>query len=181
MNLRRLRALTLALLASLTLCPAVLAGGWATVSLYSPPPDPGAGDPVAISLTVLQHGVTPIHWIALTVVATNATTGEAVMADALPAGPLGHYVATLTFPHAGEWSISYQSADLIMEGSASLSVTAAVAVGTAAEASSAAGVGSSAPTVLIGLLLALLVGGLTALVARERRASRDHRPAPAGG
>ena len=50
--------LGLLLLATAT---AVLAGGWAVVTLDSPPGEIHAGEPWTVGFTVLQHGQTPVH------------------------------------------------------------------------------------------------------------------------
>ena len=163
----RILAIPLAIAASLIIAVGAAAGGWATVKLDASSPTPGAGDPTEIGLTVLQHGKTPIDWIGLTVVATNAVTGEAVVATAHPKGPIGHYVATLTFPGAGDWSLSYQSQDLVMEGTATLTVTdAAIAP---ASTATAAGPAAAAPAVALGLLVLAFLVTAGAIFARDRR------------
>src|SRR4029453_1930062 len=143
MSTRRLLAVPIAIGASLILVRPVLAGGWASVAISEPPPDPTAGGETVIDLTVLQHGVTPIDWIGLTVVATNAATGEAVSAAAKPL-PQGQYRATMTFPSAGDWSLAFASSDLVMEGNGSL----AVAVGGPAPAAEGASEAPAKPPVV---------------------------------
>ena len=80
----------------------MLAGGWATVAMTEPPTraDGRQGDD-RLDLTVLQHGVTPVSWSAITVIATNAETGETVAGQAAASGPAGHYTVALTFPTEG--------------------------------------------------------------------------------
>ncbi|HUP83433.1 MAG TPA: hypothetical protein VM284_04495 [Candidatus Limnocylindria bacterium] len=123
--LRQLSALPLAAFAVLTFASLALAGGWAQVTVPNLPTDPPAGTGTTIDMTVLQHGATPVSWPRLTVVATDAVSGEAIFAQAAATGPEGHYTATLIFPNAGDWSLSFQSSDLVMEGTATVSVAPA--------------------------------------------------------
>jgi hypothetical protein len=129
--LRRFLPLPLAVLAALALASTAVAGGWAQVTVPNLPTDPPAGGETIIDLTVLQHGATPVSWPRLTVVATDAS-GAAIAAQAKASGPDGHYTATLTFPSAGEWTLSFLSPDLIMDGSATLNVAEAIVVAPAA-------------------------------------------------
>ena len=126
--LRRLLPLPIAALAALTLASTALAGGWAQVTVPNLPTDPPAGTETLIDLTVMQHGVTAVSWPILTVVATNSTTDEAVAAVAKASGPAGHYTATLIFPSEGNWTLSFMSPELIMDGTATLAVAAPIVV-----------------------------------------------------
>ncbi len=87
---------------------AVLAGGWAVVTLDSPPGEIHAGEPWTIGFTVLQHGQTPVHNlgpgnpIEPLLIATNAD-GRRVEAQATPTEEAGHFVAEVTFPTEGSW------------------------------------------------------------------------------
>ena len=140
MHTRRFRfiALPLAVLASLAFAASVLAGGWATVTISDPPAVPTAGSTTALDLTVLQHGVTPVSWLAITVVATNAETGATVAGQAKASGATGHYTVSLTFPTEGSWTISYASKDLVMDGSQELAVAPAVIAASSTAATSPA-------------------------------------------
>jgi len=97
--------LGLLLLATAT---AVLAGGWAVVTLDSPPGEIHAGEPWTVGFTVLQHGQTPVHNlgpgspIEPLLIATNAD-GRRVEAQATPTEEVGHFVAEVTFPTEGDW------------------------------------------------------------------------------
>lgn len=88
---------------------AVLAGGWAVVTLDNPPGEIHAGQPWTMGFTVLQHGQTPVHRLDATtpieplLVATNAADGRRVEADAQPIEEVGHFVVEVTFPSEGEW------------------------------------------------------------------------------
>lgn len=173
MHTRRFIALPLAVLASLAFAANVLAGGWATVTISDPPAEPTAGSTTDLDLNVLQHGVTPVSWLAITVVATNAETGATVASQAKPSGATGHYTVSLTFPTEGSWTISYASKDLVMDGSQEL----AVAAPTVLAASSSTGAAAS-PVVdgaMLAVLLVLVVGFLGAfgvMVVHDRRKDR---------
>lgn len=103
------------------------AGGWALIQADpGTPPQPNAGQEVELGFNVLQHGVTPISWVKATLVAVNSGTGKQVSVTAVPRGPEGHYVATVTFPESGYWTWHVEITDLIGE-----SVASVVAVNTA--------------------------------------------------
>jgi len=170
MHRRRFIALPLAVLASLAFAASVLAGGWATVTITDPPAEPTAGGTTALDLTVLQHGVTPVSWLTITVVATNAETGATVAGQATATGATGHYTVSLTFPTEGDWAISYASPDLVMEGSQELAVAAPPVA-----ASSPAATSPVADGAMLAALLVLVVGFLGAfglMVVHDRRKDR---------
>ncbi|HVQ23033.1 MAG TPA: hypothetical protein VMT36_07145, partial [Candidatus Saccharimonadia bacterium] len=91
MHTRRFIALPLAVVACLAFAASVVAGGWATVTVSDPPAEPTAGETTTLDLTVLQHGVTPVSWPVISVVATNAETGATVAGQATATGATGHY------------------------------------------------------------------------------------------
>src|SRR3712207_6349701 len=101
--IRRLGAAAAALGATVLISTSVFAGGMAIANLDSTP-QPRAGEPADIGFTVLQHGVRPWTEGGVSVFARNQGSGETVTADARAEGKPGHYVATLTFPSAGQWS-----------------------------------------------------------------------------
>lgn len=153
-------ALSVALLATFMVASVAASGGWAQVSATNVPVDPPVGQETTIGLNVLQHGVTPVSWPGITVVATEATSGAVIRAAATASGPEGSYVATLVFPTAGEWTLTFESKDLIMEGSAAMHVAAAAA---AAPATGSAPATAPAFDVL-PLLLALLAVGAVMVI-----------------
>lgn len=177
---RRSRPLLLALLASLAATANVLGGGWAQVTVTDVPADLTAETETVIGMTVMQHGETAVSWPTLTVVATDADSGAVVRADARPSGPVGAYVARITFPVAGTWTLAFESRDLIMEGGASIPVgppTTAVAVSSATPST---GVADMAPQGLAALLgIALLAGAW--LMIRGRRSPRGDSSVSANG
>ena len=110
--MRKAGSLMLLLILLLVLAPAVLAGGWAVITLDGVPDEPRAGEPWSIGFTVLQHGQTPVHklddgyngvMVEPTFVATNPATGERVEFVAVPTKEVGHFSLEVTFPSEGEW------------------------------------------------------------------------------
>lgn len=107
--MRRLIPLTATTLLTLvSLCLAVtpvLAGG---VAVVVPDATDGratrAGDVRTFAFTVLQHGVTPVTSLAVSVVITDTGTGERITIAAIPDGDPGHYAADVRFPRPGWWS-----------------------------------------------------------------------------
>ncbi len=170
----RFIALPLAALAGLAFASVALAGGWAQVTVTDFPSDPPAGEETTIGLSVLQHGETPISWSNLTVIATDEVSGTVIRTEAEAMGPEGSYVATIVFPSSGEWILTFDAADLVMEGSSVINVAPAVgtaAVGVAAATSPA----FEAMPLLLLLVAATVVLGIGALLLRNGRGSRTAR------
>lgn len=170
---RRIAAFPLALAATLLLVATALAGGWATATLDPGTPGPHSGSPTAIGFLVLQHGQTPNSSLSVVVHAANATGGS-IAADATAHGAAGHYVATLTFPTDGAWTITWTS-ELDMTGSITvLNVVAAAPVAPAANptpAATATPVDTIALLVVGFALLVAIVGGGFAMRRRRARTS----------
>lgn len=107
--MRKMSFLILVFLLS-ALVPAVLAGGWAVVTLDDMPGEIRAGEPWAIGFTVLQHGQTPVHrldansFVEPLLVAENPATGQRLEIMATPDKEVGHFVAEVTFPSEGAWT-----------------------------------------------------------------------------
>ncbi|MBP6015318.1 MAG: hypothetical protein KA586_01215 [Candidatus Promineofilum sp.] len=108
--------LTIVLL--LLLVPAVLAGGWAVVTLDDAPGEIHAGQPWTVGFTVLQHGQTPVHTVydgiavEPVLIAIQKGTGERVQATGTPTEEVGHFTLEVTFPSEGEWSWTIEPAPL---------------------------------------------------------------------
>jgi len=183
--MRRLIALPFALVAVLAVGATVLAGGWATVDAAGPTNGAGAGTGTTLNLEVRQHGVTPVSWPRISVIATNKATGEKFTSTATPtAEQTGHYTATLTFPTEGSWTLSYESPDLVMEGTATLAVAApVVAAAAAANAAPAASTGGLDPAIIgsIGAVVLLLLVIVAAAAIYQRRPERRKQPTAVGG
>ena len=101
-------ALGFVLLVALIFVVPAFAGGWAVITLDELPLNVIAGEPVAISFTVLQHGRTPMLDLHPTITA-RAASAEPMVISAEPDGKPGHYAATLTFPKEGNWEWSIQA------------------------------------------------------------------------
>jgi hypothetical protein len=168
---RRSITFPVAALASLVFAATAVAGGWATVTISDPPAEPTAGSTTDLDLTVLQHGVTPVSWLAITVVATNAETGATVAEQAKPSGPTGHYTVSLTFPTEGSWTISYASKDLVMEGGQDLAVAAPTVIATSSSAAASPVVDGAMVAVLLVLVVGF-IGAFAIMVVHDRRKDR---------
>jgi hypothetical protein len=99
------------LFAALAACAAVVvacvaaatpagAGGWAVTTLDALPSHPVAGVPTEVGYTVRQHGVTPVALEGTAIVVEGRGAGSQHF-DGRAEGPVGHYVATVTFPAVG--------------------------------------------------------------------------------
>ncbi len=159
---------------------AVAAGGMAVITVTDAPADPPAGEATTIGFTVMQHGVTAVSWPRITVVATDAATGTVVRAEARAEGPTGSYVATLTFPAAGAWTLTFDSTDFMMEGSTVLRVAPAVDAPPAAvpPAEPVMVAEVAPPADSTPALIALLVGLLMLATGLGLRSRRDRARTP---
>lgn len=89
--------------------PAVLAGGWAIVSLDELPGEVYAGETVTIGFTVLQHGITPVqnlgsdYPVEPLLVATHKATAQRITVEAAPTEKPGHFLVDVAFPMGGLW------------------------------------------------------------------------------
>jgi plastocyanin len=81
----------------------VLAGGYAVVRLDEEPGDVPVDTPWKIGFMVRQHDITPTNDVTAIVRAQHKETGETIAATGEQEGPVGHFVAEITFPLAGEW------------------------------------------------------------------------------
>lgn len=108
----------------LTLAAPVFAGGWAAIQLDAPLTDINAGEVTRIGFTVYQHGYNAVHelmWEGKKVMIepqltfTNAATREKVEATAVHTGDVGHFVAEVVFPNAGEWRMEVTTEPLLTE------------------------------------------------------------------
>ncbi len=142
-------------LAALLVPAAATAGGFATVQLSSLPAGTDAGGTWTPTLTILQHGVTPLDGLQPAVRIRDAS-GEIQTFAARPAGEPGTYVADVRFPSAGTWRYE------IWDGFSQTHTYSPVTIG---------GGGSSFPTVSFAaaVLAVLLVAGLGLAAARRRR------------
>lgn len=144
------------------------AGGWVVVSLDAVP-ELRSGDSVDVGFTVLRHGVTPESSGDLAVVLTDSNGGVHRF-DAVQQGAVGHHVATIDVPTAGDyrWRVTGEVVD------ADLGVIEVIA--------SAAGGGATWPwdaTQWGSLALAVALGGMAGRDVLRGRRQRTTNPAAA--
>jgi len=85
-----------------------LAGGYAVVRLDEPPGDVLVATPWRFGFMVLQHDVTPNSDVTPVIHALHKETGEEITATDRQEGAVGHFVAEISFPLAGEWKWSIE-------------------------------------------------------------------------
>jgi hypothetical protein len=155
------------------------AGGWATVELGAMPGALEAGKPWRVELIVKQHGVSPMAGVTPSVEITN-DAGAVHTFPARPTKQVGHYVAEVTFPAAGEWKTRLYDGftDVIPHRLSPLTVTApgappepALQYRTEAPAAPAPErpAGDGFPweqTIAIALVALLFLGGIVATLDR---------------
>jgi hypothetical protein len=162
-DMRMLRSALLAgLVGGFLLAVPAAGGGSATATIDSGPSDPKAGTPIDVGILVLQHGVTPISWEGVTFVGTRTDTGETVSVKAAPKGPIGRYVATVTFPSEGTWETSVRLDNLLLmvEESTFPAITVLPAAPAPTEQPQGSPVGQLAVPGLALVLALALVGSL---------------------
>jgi hypothetical protein len=82
-------------------------GGWAVITVEQLPDYVTAGQPVTLTFTVRQHGVTRLSGLKPRI---EARSGDVTTtATASPGRETGQYVSTLRLPRAGEWTITIHS------------------------------------------------------------------------
>jgi hypothetical protein len=146
-------------LAGLLLSAAANAGGFATVQLSSLPAGTDAGGTWTPTLTILQHGRTPLDGLQPAIRITDEA-GTIETFAATPAGEPGTYVAHVTFASSGTWRWE------IWDGFSQTHTYSPVTIGDGGDA--------SFPTVPVtAAVLAVLTLAGVALVALRRR-----RPGP---
>jgi cytochrome c2 len=108
--LRRISLIAIPLtLVVLALVVPVLAGGWAVITLDALPVQIVSEQSYTVGFVVRQHGKTPLENLSPTIHATNADSGETLSVPAEPAGEVGHYQTTLSFPSEGTWRWSIEA------------------------------------------------------------------------
>jgi hypothetical protein len=147
-------------LAGLLLPVAATAGGFATVQLSSLPAGTDAGGTWTPTMTILQHGVTPLDGLQPAVRITDTAVKIQTFA-ARPAGEPGTYVADVRFPSAGTWRYE------IWDGFLQTHTYSPVTIGDGGAASFPTG---PAAGVLLGAMA--LVGGALVLLRRRRPGPR---------
>ena len=146
-------------LAAMLVPAAATAGGFATVQLSSLPAGTDAGGTWTPTMTILQHGVTPLDGLQPAVRITDEA-GQIQSFAARPAGGSGTYVADVRFPTAGTWRYE------IWDGFSQTHTYSPVTIG---------GRGFSFPTGPVAgvvLVAVALAGGLVVALRRRRPGPR---------
>ena len=120
-------ALTLVLFAVLVPNPAG-AGGWAVGTLDDASPALQAGKPTAVGYTIRQHGRTPVDLQGTGIRMRSRATGEVHEFSGRRSGPVGHYVADVVVPAAGEWAWELDMADFQLQPLGAVTVSGASAL-----------------------------------------------------
>lgn len=154
----------------LLLAAPVAAGGWAVVTLDALPRDVRAGQPFTIGFMVRQHGQTPNSDVAPVVMARlPGETVETLRVDARQQGQVGHFVADLTFPRAGDWEWQIMPEPYGETRLGTLTVLPAIAVASAPQAETVQAPAFGAVQ-LLGMLL--LIAAAVVFVLARRNATR---------
>jgi hypothetical protein len=156
--------LVLALSILLVLPATAHAGGFTTVGL-DPPAGVSAGDQWNATMTILQHGRTPLDGQTPVLTITNGKTSKDF--KAVPAGEPGVYRATVVFPSNGRWDVAVDHGWNVVHH------FAPVDVGGATPAAAASGGGGDddpawLPAIGVALAAGLLAAVITAGVRRRR-------------
>lgn len=158
--------LSLAVLAALAavMVSAVAAGNYAETSIVNgADTPPTAGEERELRLLLLQHGVTPVDHGSVELIASLPGTDEAISVVATSVGG-GEWLATVTFPTAGDWQLRILHSDF------ETPPASAFAVGPSPAATWLPATGSIAAVLLVAL----------ALIVAARRMSGRAGNEPAG-
>jgi plastocyanin len=117
--------------ALVALAAPVLAGGYAVVRLDEEPGEVAAEVPWRFGFMVRQHDITPTNDVTPVVRAQHTESGEEITATGEQEGPVGHFVAELTFPQAGEWKWSVMPEPFAETSFETLHVVAGLGAGAA--------------------------------------------------
>ncbi len=166
--MRRL-LITVSLAAALIAAPSAFAGGWATVGLDSTPAGVQPGDPWNVSITVLQHGRTPLVDVQPTLTISNGDSSKTFAAK--PTDKPGVYAASVTFPSAGQWTYEVNDGFITQQPH----TFPAVQIGAPVRAPAAATTTDDGGVNLTWLLLGGIAFVLAALILLVRRHQR-HEP-----
>jgi hypothetical protein len=174
-----------AVAAVLALPGGAAAGGFATVGLSSLPDGTPPGTPWHVTLTILQHGRTPLADLQPAVSIRSADGKTTRTFPAKPAGKAGLYTADVVFPSAGRWRYT------VADGFSQTHRFAPVAIGSSRSVpipgsrSGAGPAGAQAPTTRDGgnvgaalgaAVVAGLLAGLLAFALLRRRTEAAAAP-----
>jgi hypothetical protein len=171
---------------------AAAAGGFATVGLSSLPDGTAPGKPWHVTLTILQHGRTPLSDLKPTVRIASADGQTVRTFTAKGAARAGTYTADVVFPTAGRWQYSIDDGFTQTHTFAPVVIGSSEAVPTPGSQSGAGPSGANGPVdsgdgsggnVVAALGAAVVAGLLAALAAAvvvRRRGTGGAADAPAG-
>src|SRR3954449_7756979 len=163
---RAAMVLTAAVLGAFALPAAAGAGGFATVGLSSLPDGTAPGKPWHLTLTILQHGRTPLPGLQPTVLLTSADGATKRTIAARPARKPGVYTADVVFPTRGVWRYE------ISDGFSQVHRFAPVAIGAVPAPTTTEG-GADVRAALAAAAVAGLLAALLAAVLMRRRRPAD--------
>jgi hypothetical protein len=165
-------AISLATLAAITAvtATAVAAGNYAETSIIGGgDTPPTAGEERELRLLLMQHGITPVDHGSVELTASLPGTDETVTAVATSVGD-GVWVATVTFPAAGDWQLRVLHSEFETPPATTFAVDASP---------------MSAVVPLAGSIAAMLIFAAVLILAARRmsggRAASEPTGAPARG
>jgi hypothetical protein len=132
--------------AALALPAGAAAGGFATVGLSSLPDGTAPGTPWHVTLTILQHGRTPLADLRPAVSIRSADGRTTRTFAAKPAGKPGLYTADVVFPSAGRWRYTVNDRFSQIHAFAPVAIGSSRAVPVPGSESGAGPAGAVAPT-----------------------------------
>ena len=138
MRRQLLLALLLSTVSFTPLATAVSAGGMAVVRLDADPTGVLVDVPWKFGFMVRQHDISPNSDVTPRVNAQHRDTGEKLEATGHQVGPVGHFLAEVTFPLSGEWKWSITPEPYAATSFETLTVYASPIGASAAEADAAA-------------------------------------------
>jgi hypothetical protein len=149
-----------AAVAALAVAAPASSGGWATVGFEPLPDGMSAGGTWTPTITVKQHGVTPLAGLT-PVVEISDESGTTRTFTATETSEVGVYRAEVVFPAAGEWNVRIDSGFLDSHATYGPFAIGAPVVGD--------GGSRELPVLGLGVVLLALAGGVAALLARRSR------------
>jgi hypothetical protein len=123
--MHKIMRLGLVLVFCLLLPTSTQAGGWATATVLELPRSVYAGETVALTFVVRQHGLHLTHVPGAYFTAQRQGRQEVLRIDAQVIEPLGYHHVEVTFPTAGVWTWRFEPAPFASSGSAMLTVSPA--------------------------------------------------------
>ena len=81
-------------------------GGWAVLTIDDLPDYATVGKPVSLTYVARQHGVEKLDKLSGDI---EARSGKTVVRATVRENPRTHYTASITLPHAGDWTITVNS------------------------------------------------------------------------